>query len=290
MFPLPERPPHRRRNVLRVLQRDTNSIRRLKKKEKKKQWAFQNKAEKLKSLLFQSVILVAVGVHVDRQWDGEVNSASDAPCEFTVKTSPAPQRLIEVWLSQTQYSAGSDYIMLFDGCVQLSVTDAIVCYLKQQPAVRPPRWNHTGRASSFESNTRLKATFAQRQGCKGRTLKKNHTTFCVSLRLRAASVNGCSRKASGRSRTCFFFSFNWNFSNTSRRVIYKNTHNAAHFHVTLTFLGGLAFTVDDGEEVEDLKVLGVDGCWRRKHTHHHHDSTVELLVFGFCFGKTVWLA
>lgn len=122
----------RRRNVLRVVQRDTNSIRRLKKKEKKKQWAFQNKAEKLKSLLFQSVILVAVGVHVDRQWDGEVNSAGDAPCEFTVKTSPAPLRLIEVWLSQTQDSAGSDYIMLFDGCVQLSVTDAIICYLKQQ--------------------------------------------------------------------------------------------------------------------------------------------------------------
>lgn len=37
------------------------------KTQKKAQWAFQNKTEKLKSLLFQSVILVAVGVDVDRQ-------------------------------------------------------------------------------------------------------------------------------------------------------------------------------------------------------------------------------
>lgn len=119
----------------------------------------------------------------------------------------APLRLIEVWLSQTQDSAGSDYIMLFDGRVQLSVTDAIKCRLKQQAAVRP-QWNHTGRASEFwvkktnkNKKTRLKATFTQRQGCKGRTLKKNHTTLCVSLQLRAASVNGCSREAGERSWT-----------------------------------------------------------------------------------------
>lgn len=48
---------------------------------------------------------------------------------------------------------------------------------------------------------------------------------------------------------------------TRRGVFYIKTHTMSLiFHVTLTFLGGLTFTVDDGEEVEDLKVLGVDGC------------------------------